>query len=204
MREIIRSGQNKLVKLVKALHNKKHRDQEGLYLIEGYKLIEEAVNYHRDFYGLLFHEEAILEQEGQELAGSADKAGIAVSVLEGKLYKELSQMDTPQGVMAVLKKQEPDMEALLHKEEFLIMILDEVRDPGNVGTIIRTADACGISAVIMSKSSVDLYNSKTIRATMGSMFHIPVFTEVDILKLIPWLKDMETAVLGADPHSKQS
>jgi TrmH family RNA methyltransferase len=204
MRESICSGQNKLVKLVKALHNKKHRDQEGLYLIEGYKLIDEAMNYRKDICALLFHEDAFLQQEGRVLADLADKAGIAVSVLEGKLYKELSQMDSPQGVMAILKKQEAAMEALLNREGFLVMILDEVRDPGNVGTIIRTADACGIGAVMMSKGSVDLYNSKTIRATMGSMFHIPVFTEVDILKLIPRLKDMGTAVLGADPHSKQS
>ncbi len=204
MREVIKSSQNKLVKQVKALHNKKHRDQDGLYLIEGYKLIDEAINYNKSFYGLVFQEEAILSPEGQLLADRTENMGIPLYVLENKLFKELSQMDTPQGVMAVLRKQEADIETVLDKDQYLIMVLDEVRDPGNVGTIIRTADACGIEAVVLSKSSVDLYNSKTIRATMGSMFHIPVFTEVDILELIPKLKNGGAAVLGADPHSTQS
>lgn len=204
MKEVIQSSQNKLVKQMKALHTKKHRDQDSLYLIEGYKLIDEAMSYNKSFYGLIFQEEAFCTPDGRGLAQRAENIGIAISVMENKLFKELSQMDTPQGVMAILEKREPDMEAILNKEQYLLMLLDEVRDPGNVGTIIRTADACGIDGVILSKSSVDLYNSKTIRATMGSMFHIPVFTEVDILKLIPKLKIAGAAVLGADPHSQQS
>jgi TrmH family RNA methyltransferase len=92
----------------------------------------------------------------------------------------------------------------MDKSDYSLIILDEVRDPGNVGTIIRTADACGMSAVVLSKGCVDLYNNKTIRATMGSMFHMPIITEIDIITLIPQLKQQGCAVLGADPYSKIS
>jgi RNA methyltransferase, TrmH family len=183
---------------------KKNRDHLGQYIIEGFKLIEEALEYHRSFYLLILTEVASNSIEGDALMSKCDEANIPVYIGSDKVFAEVSEMDTPQGVLAVIYKQEQRIEEVIENKSFNIAILDEVRDPGNVGTIIRTADACGINAVILSKGCVDLYNGKTIRATMGSMFHIPVFTDVEIVELIIRLKSMGAMVLGADPHSNIS
>jgi TrmH family RNA methyltransferase len=204
MREVINSSQNKHIKHIRALQLKKNRDNFGQYVIEGYKLIEEALEYNKPFLQLVICESALRSKEAEELVNKAQEAAIDTYIVNDKLFADISELDTPQGAIAVLYKQEHDLEKVLFKDKYNIIILDEVRDPGNVGTIIRTADACGLDAVFLSKGCVDLYNSKTIRATMGSMFHIPVITEVDILKLIDVLKSSSAIVLGADPHSSRS
>jgi TrmH family RNA methyltransferase len=204
MKEIITSNQNKNIKHIKSLHSKKYRDNLGQYIIEGFKMIEEALEYQKAFYLLLLSEVASKGIEGDALMHKCEEANIPVYLVSEKIFAEVSEMDTPQGILAVLYKQELQVDKVLDKPGFNIIILDEVRDPGNVGTIIRTADACGMNAVVLSKGCVDLYNSKTIRSTMGSMFHIPVFTEVDIIELIVMLKSIDTTVLGADPHSSIS
>jgi RNA methyltransferase, TrmH family len=204
MKEVISSSQNKQIKHVKSLHAKKHRDSLMQYIIEGYKLIDEAIEYQKPFYLLLLCETALTSAEGNELLQRCEKANISVYITDEKLFSDVSQMETPQGALAVLHKQEQDIKKVLDKSNFNIMILDEVRDPGNVGTIIRTADACGLDGIILSQGCVDLYNSKTLRATMGSIFHIPIVTDVDIVELIDKLKSIDTEVLGADPHSNIS
>ncbi|MDF2522246.1 MAG: rlmB [Clostridia bacterium] len=201
MTEVIISNQNKTIKNIKALHNKKYRDSLGQYIIEGYKLIEEAFQYERPFSLILLSEEAANTEQGQSLSRECHELNIPIYFAEERVFKEVSEMDSPQGVLAVLLKQEHRLESIMGREAFILTLLDEVRDPGNVGTIIRTADACGIDAVILSKGCVDLYNGKTIRATMGSMFHIPVITDVDMPELIEKLKQADAEVLGADPHS---
>jgi TrmH family RNA methyltransferase len=204
MKEIITSSQNKYMKHLKSLHSKKNRDQIGQYIIEGFKLVEEALEYHKPFYLMLLSEVTSKSVEGEALMRKCEEANIPVYVGSEKVFAEASEMDTPQGILAVIYKKEPNIEEVIHNQRLNIVILDEVRDPGNVGTIIRTADACGINAVVLSKGCVDLYNGKTIRATMGSMFHIPVFTEIDIIELIIRLKSLGAIVLGADPHSSIS
>lgn len=204
MSEIITSNQNKHLKLVKSLHTKKYRDSLKQYIVEGYKLIEEALEYQRPFCLVLLSEAALKSDEGESLLRKCEEANIDLYLTDSKLFAEISEMDTPQGALAVLYKQEQQLNMVLEGNSFNIVILDEVRDPGNVGTIIRTADACGMSAVVLSKGCVDLYNGKTIRATMGSMFHIPVITDTDIIQLIEALKALDTSVLGADPYSSIS
>lgn len=201
MKETITSSQNKHIKHIKSLHLKKHRDNLGQYIIEGFKLIEEAIEYKKSFYLLLLSEASLNSSDSSALINKCEDSGIPVYLVSEKIFAEVSEMDTPQGVLAVICKDEQEIDVVIDNPDFDIIILDSVRDPGNVGTIIRTADACGMGAVILSNGCVDLYNSKTLRATMGSMFHIPVFTDVDIIKLIGKLKTANVTVLGADPHS---
>lgn len=204
MKEIITSSQNKYIKQIKSLHSKKYRDYLGQYIIEGFKMVDEALEYHKPFYLLLLSEASSNTVEGDALICKCEETNIPVYVGSEKVFAEASEMETPQGILAVIYKGEQEIEEVTHNPAFNIVILDSVRDPGNVGTIIRTADACGMNAIVLSKGCVDLYNSKTIRATMGSMFHIPVFTDVEIVRFIEKLKTLNAAVLGADPHSSIS
>lgn len=86
----------------------------------------------------------------------------------------------PTGILAVCKKLDWDADAVLAKKTPFLLLAEELNDPGNLGTVIRTADACGADAVFLSKGSVDLYNPKVLRATMGSLFHVPVFQNIDL------------------------
>ena len=101
-----------------------------------------------------------------------------------KLFNTISDTVTPQGVLAVCKQKMFSLNDVLSIKEGFFIILEEIQDPGNLGTIIRTADAAGVDAIFITKGSVDLYNPKVIRSTMGSIFHLPIFTDMDIDNLI--------------------
>lgn len=201
MKEIIQSSSNKTIKYIKSLQLKKYRDEQVSFVIEGEKLVMEALDYRIGISMILFSQSFALTKSHDEIAASLESRNIALYYAEDKVFKEACETDTPQGVIAVAYKLEYSLEDILNKDELCMVLLHEVRDPGNAGTIIRTADACGLDAVLLSKGSVDLYNGKTIRSTMGSLFHIPVFQNMDTLETIARLKERNVVTIGADPHS---
>ena len=201
MSDIIKSSQNKYIKHIKALEAKKYRDEYDEFVIEGIKMLEEAMDYDIHVSLVVFGEEHILSQQMQELYAACRRKGIESIVVTEKLLRELSDTVTPQGVMAVLKKPAHTLEGVVGQERVGLILLDEIKDPGNMGTIIRTADACGLNAVVLSKGCVDLYNPKTIRSTMGSLFHIPVITGADLLQVLQALHDHGIITIGAAPHA---
>ena len=201
MKEIIQSSSNKTIKHIKSLQLKKYRDEYGSYVIEGEKLVSEALDYKAGVSMLLFSQSFGLTKRHDEIIGSISGNDITIYYAEDRIFKEACETDTPQGVIAVAGKLEYNLEAVLKKPELCVVMLQEIRDPGNAGTIIRTADACGLDAVLLSAGSVDLYNGKTIRSTMGSLFHIPVFQCLDTTEIIADLKRNGIMTIGADPHS---
>ena len=165
----IESSQNKIIKEINSLKQKKYRDRTGLFIVEGERLISECepeyVLAREDFDGEL---------------GRYKK----VYTTTNAVFDKISDTVTPQGILGVCKIPEYDLKDI-NKEKSFIIILDRVADPGNLGTIIRTADAAGADAVILSEGCADPYNLKTIRSTMGSIFHLPVYRNValcDFLK----------------------
>ncbi|MFD1067449.1 TrmH family RNA methyltransferase [Oceanobacillus locisalsi] len=160
MNIVITSAKNEKIKALKKLHQRKYRKQTNTFLIEGDHLIEEALV--SDWLTL----EIIVSEEGTvpEIAKH-----LPVTEVTRQVFKELSFTASPQGVMAVVEiKTEEAIDG-----EFIVL-LDAVQDPGNTGTIIRTADAAGADGVILGSGCVDLYNDKVIRSTQGSIFHLPV------------------------------
>lgn len=165
--EVITSVQNPRIKQWAKLHTRKEREKTGLFLIEGPHLVEEACKSDVRL-------EAVLLEEGTDipawLPAHAPSLYVTRSVLE-----KLSETKTPQSIAAVVH-----MHSMLPTElprNGFWLLLDRVQDPGNVGTLIRTADAAGLDGVILGEASADLYNGKTIRSTMGSLFHLPVWRE---------------------------
>src|SRR5699024_8056094 len=157
---MIRSTQNKNVKEWKKLHSKKGRNQSNSFLIEGYHLIEEAYSTEQNIKELIL-------QEGIENPGWLQDD--FVSYVSESVFNEITQTDTPQGIAAVVAKQ-----SIATKDKNYVLLLDAIQDPGNLGTMIRTADAAGFSKIILGEGTVDLYNDKVIRATQGSIFHIAI------------------------------
>ena len=164
MREIS-SKDNKIFRLCQQLSHKKYRDKLGLYLIEGENLLEEAVKNGagiktvlmcRDYRGSLF--------------GTEDKA----FCLSDKLFEQLSQTETTQGIMAIVEKPELSPDRFLDRGGGNFIVLDRLQDPGNIGTILRTADAAGYELAIVMKGTADVFSPKAVRAATGSLFRMPV------------------------------
>ncbi len=157
---IITSKANSVVKNAKKLHQKKYR--KSAYLIEGWHLFEEAVQA-----GVTIEKIFALESYRDQLAAFPQTVWVSEEIL-----LDLADTQTPQGIVAVIQKEEvglPD----LHQGKFLF--LEDVQDPGNVGTMIRTADAAGFTGVIVSDKSADIYSLKTLRSMQGSHFHLPIY-----------------------------
>lgn len=163
----ITSLENQQVKKVRALHSKKYRDEYGEFFIEGSKILEEAIRYRQNIKNVFYCPD-LVEKNFEFDAIKVSK----------EIMAKMTDTSTPQGIVAVCDI--PKYE--LTKKEKLIF-LDRVQDPGNVGTIIRTADAFGFDAVLLSAGCADVYSPKVVRSTMGSLFHLPIKQDVSLEEL---------------------
>ncbi|WEV36417.1 RNA methyltransferase [Lactobacillus sp. ESL0677] len=164
--EQISSVNNKLIKDLAKLKQKKYREETGLYLIEGFHLVAEAIKASRKYFYLLGTQEALDIVEAED---EVDLTAKNVILINSAIARHLASTKNSQNIFMVLKIAQPKDYPFNYGKWVL---LDQLADPGNVGTIIRTADAAGFDGVILSPNSVDLYNPKTQRAMQGSQFHI--------------------------------
>lgn len=203
MMEQITSVKNNRVKLWASLKQKKFRNSEGLYLAEGVRLVEEAVEAGAPITDILI--------SGDVGSGKFDKIitlaqGMNVNLYEvnDMILEHVSDTKTPQGVVAVVKMSKGDPAAFVkNKQNPLYLVLDGIQDPGNLGTMIRTADAVGATGVFLGRSCVDLYNPKVVRATMGSLYHLPVF-EVELGEFLSQLQAQGVKVVGTAVDAQQT
>ncbi|MBD2861686.1 TrmH family RNA methyltransferase [Paenibacillus oceani] len=196
----IESLQNPRVKLWAQLLDKKGRDKQGLYLVEGIHLVQEALRYDAGVETVLYSEERGLPAEIAACLNDGMVERIAVT--EQVLIK-CSDAQTPQPVIGIVRKSAKTIEQLLASPESLVVVVDGVQDPGNLGTIIRSADAVGAAGVVLGKGTVDLYNPKTVRSTMGSMFHVPV-VETELLPLLDLARSRGIQLVGTSLQASRS
>lgn len=168
---------NKKIRDIKKLHQKKYRDKTGCFLIEGEHLVLEA-------YKTGYLEELILEQD------TLFPLDIKTSYVTNDIIHYISELESPQNVMGICRKKEPE-EILGNR----LLLLDGVQDPGNLGTIIRSAVAFHTDMIILGTGTVDLYNPKVIRSSQGMVFHIPII-EANLIELIPNLKTEGYQIMG--------
>ena len=164
---IIESKENSLFKNVKKLKERKNRAREKKYIIEGFRLVEEGFKAGADIECLIIEEGN--EQKANEFLKDYLTAS-KVYLMKKSLFSQLIATENTQGVLAVVNMNNSTEEI---KGDFYLLC-DKVQDPGNLGTIIRTAHAAGASGIILTKGTVDIYNDKTIRSTMGSVFYLPI------------------------------
>jgi RNA methyltransferase, TrmH family len=160
----IQSTKNPQVKEWKKLLTKKGREKTGLFLIEGFHLVEEALKSHAPLVQLIVDEK-------KEIPPSWNAGHLPVTIVTEDVMKEICATETPQGIAAVCEQFSYDN---IDWTQANVLLIDAVQDPGNIGTMIRTADAAGMDAVILGEGCADLYNPKVIRATQGSLFHLPI------------------------------
>lgn len=172
----IESLTNQWVKETKKLHKKKYRDITGTYIIEGEHSVQEALQAKANIRTIITTESG--NKKYQSLINQVDDEKLIV--VTEQILKQLSELPTPQEILAVMEKNEGIIDMFSDK----ILVLDTIQDPGNVGTMIRTADAAGFNQIIMSEGCVDLYQSKVQRALQGSQFHVSIVTNVNLVEWI--------------------
>ena len=183
--KLIQSVKNPQVKQWKKLLTKKERDKTGTFLIEGYHLVEEALK-QQDFVLELIVSEKV------ELPPRLDYGTASITFVTEEISRQLSDTEAPQGIYAICRQME---QASSLQDARSLLLLDAVQDPGNLGTMIRTADAAGIDAVIVGRGSVDSYNPKVLRSAQGSHFHLPIISG-DLTEWICRLKEKNIPVYG--------
>lgn len=196
--EQLSSVNNKLIKDLTKLKQKKYREEAGLYLIEGFHLIEEALKANLNFVDLLGTEEALRTIESNYQVTLDHKN---VFLINSAIARHLSSTKNSQNIFMVLKITQSKNYSFNFGKWVL---LDNISDPGNAGTIIRTADAAGFDGAILSPTSVDIYNPKTQRAMQGSQFHINIIT-ANLLEVINLLQNNSIPVYTSilDKTAKQ-
>ena len=195
--KFIESVNNPKVKQWRKLLTKKERDKSESFIVEGFHLVEEAVKQGEQILEII-----VSDQVG--LPPRWDVNSTPVTLVTEEISKLLTETETPQGIYAICRVPSKNSE-ILAEEGKTFLLIDAAQDPGNLGTMIRTADAAGIDAVIVGHGSVDIYNSKVLRSAQGSHFHLPIIRD----NLHEWIKKLKeknipvygTALEGASAYT---
>ncbi|MDH6227778.1 TrmH family RNA methyltransferase [Streptomyces sp. MJP52] len=183
------------------LAKRNFRSKERLFLAEGPQAVREAAA-HRGDDGAPTLTELFTTPEAADrypdIVGDARAAGARVHLADEQVIADISTTVTPQGLVGVCRFLDTPFEEILRARPRLVAVLANVRDPGNAGTVLRCADAAGAEAVVLTDASVDLYNPKAVRASVGSHFHLPVAVGVPVEAAVAGLKEAGVTVLAAD------
>lgn len=201
--ERITSTRNSRIKDWAALKQKKFREQTGLFLIEGIRLVEDALESQTPIEAVLVQDDLIPSGRLDKVLNTAHSIDVDLFEVNDVVIEYVADTRTPQGVIAIGRQYRHEREGLIAgKNNSWYLVADNIQDPGNLGTMIRSADAVGAGGVFIGKGSVDLYNPKVVRATMGSLFHLPVM-ETPLDELFTLLKENNVTVIGASTEAEK-
>lgn len=193
---MITSLSNKAVKEVVQLSQKaKERNHQGLFVVEGVKMFKEAPSDRiRKVYISQKAQEELYRLYEEKLSG------LPCEIVADEVFAKMSDTRTPQGILCLVEQYHYYMEDILslkNKEHLLLIILEDIQDPGNLGTIVRTGEGAGVDGIIMSSRTADIYNPKVIRSTMGSIYRVPFVYTQDLKETIKTLQDQKVSVFAA-------
>lgn len=201
--DIIKSKDNSKIKFIRSLNSKKFRDEANAFIVEGIKFVNEAIKEKVNIKYILISQSAVDKVEVKTLMEFSMRNNIDTFICDDGVFKDTAETINAQGVLAVINKRDYDSEKILKQHNFVVMC-DRIQDPGNLGTIIRTADAFGPAAVVLNKGCVDVFNSKVVRASAGAIFRVP-FVNVDSdLENLQNLKELGFTIISTVVDSKLS
>ncbi len=185
------------VRSVRALARRAVRVRTGRFVVDGPQGVREAVRYAAErVVDLYLTPEAA--QRHRDIADAARGAGLWLHEVSDEVMGAMAGSDTPQGVLAVLRDEPVSLAQVLARQPRVLVVLAQVRDPGNAGTVIRGADALGADAVLVGEASVDILAPKVVRSTAGSLFHVPVVTGLELARTLATLRGRGIRLLAAD------
>lgn len=197
----ISSKENELIKNIKKLKDKKYRDISNQYVVEGIKLVAEAIQEKAKIKQIVLCEdcektEAIPKELMYEIAKQE-----CIYVTE-KVFRFITEVQAPQGILAVIEKNNENNE--INYNQDIIVALDDVQDPGNLGTILRTVDSVGLTQILVSKGTADCYNPKVVRSTMGAIFRVKIIECEDLSKTLKEIKKHKFKIMVSSLQTNNS
>lgn len=200
--QLITSKDNDIIKSVKKLKDKKYRDEQREFIIEGIKLIQEAIEENAKI-------KMIIVCEGCAQGGTIEQkllyqiAKYNCIYVSEKVYSSITDLKTPQGMLAVVQMEDNEEKAINYEQD-IIFALDGIQDPGNLGTILRTIDSIGLSQVIVSNDTVDAYNPKVVRSTMGAIFRVRIIESQDLIRTMRNIKKHKFEIMATSLDTDNS
>lgn len=189
---VITSTENDRIKEIKKLiKSARERRKSRLYVVEGIRMVREIPDS-------LIESMYVSENFFERYGGALSQLSMEPIVISDKVFRSFSDTETPQGILALVRMYEWTLADILKADETpMLFIVERLQDPGNLGTIIRTAEGAGATGIILSSDSVDVYNPKTVRATMGSIFRVPIFVSENLVFDMGKVKERGITVYGA-------
>lgn len=197
---MITSASNKSIKNVQALLSKaKERKKQGVFVVEGPKMSFEAPY---DWVSAVYMSESFFNDNRfkEEKKRFFDKT----EIVSDSVFKSMSDTQTPQGVLAIVKMPHYEIDELFKGDKTELLVLESIQDPGNLGTMIRTGEGAGVSGIIMNRTTVDIFNPKTVRSTMGSLYRVPFYITDDLPETIEYAKSKGVSLYAAHLKGKCS
>ncbi len=198
---VISSKDNEIIKSIKKLKDKKYRDIENSYIIEGIKLLKEAIEEKAEIKQIIICDDC----EKTEIISKELMYEIAkynCNYVTSKVFKYLTEVQTPQGILAVIGKTPKDQE--IDYTQDIIVALDGIQDPGNLGTILRTVDSIGLTQILVSKETADSFNPKVVRSTMGAIFRVKVIECENLQEKLKEIKKNKYKVVVSSLQTENS
>ena len=183
--QVITSKDNELIKHIKKLKDKKERDLSNEYIIEGIKLIQEAIQENAKIKQIIICDDCEkTESIPKDLMYEIAKQECIY--VTNKIFETITEVMNPQGILAIIEKRSKEIQ--IDDKQDIILALDDIQDPGNLGTILRTADSIGLTQILVSKGTADCYNPKVVRSTMGAIFRVKIIECEDLVKTLKEIK----------------
>ena len=225
--EIITSSKNEKLKNISALlSSKKERDKQGLFVIEGLRIFQDTLKTAPEYIKDIYVSESFLKEHPADVIlgdysnsmkkradmvslFKPDQKNVQIYTVKDSVFDSLSKTVTPQGILCTVSKPEHDLREIIslvgkNDGSCKFLILENIQDPGNLGTMLRTAEAAGASGIIMSRDCADIFNPKVIRSTMGSVFRVPFVYVEDFTGAVQELKKSDITVYAAYLHGGES
>ncbi len=199
--QVITSKDNEIIKNIRKLKDKKYREIENKYIIEGIKLIEEAVEEKAKIDTIVVCEDCV-ENNTIEQKLMYEIAKYNCVYVSEKVFNAVTEVTNPQGILAVINKENKEDEIDYNQD--IIVVLDGIQDPGNLGTILRTVDSVGLNQIIISRETADAYNPKVVRSTMGAIFRVKVIIAEDLGKTLKEIKKHKFKVVATSLQTEES
>ena len=194
---MLTSLQNEQVKYVVNLHKRKFREETGEFLVEGWRFVEEAIRRGAEITRVFVCPER-QNEAWPNLAEALAKSKVPVTLVDEKIIRKMSDTENPQGILAVVTQPKWTWKDFRIHSDQVLLVLDGIQDPGNCGTILRTALAAGIDQVCLTEGTVDLYNSKVLRSTMGAIFSLKILSHCQPEEIMDFCAEHELQVLTGD------
>ncbi|USQ78395.1 RNA methyltransferase [Ornithinimicrobium faecis] len=196
--DLLSNARSERVRSVRSLGRRAVRERQRLFVVEGPQGVRELLSYAGSVARDLYLTPSAAERHA-DIVGLAEQAGVRVRPCTDEVLAAMTDTPHPQGMIAVAAPVDvPLAEALAAVGDGFVAVLTNVRDPGNAGTVLRAADAFGASAVLVSDASVDIYNPKVVRSTVGSLFHLPVSVGTPVAELLAACQAAGLRILAAD------